>query len=244
MMNISKKKCSRQDCSEKHWSKGLCKFHYRQDYKTKNREKISAYAKADRIANPEKYREQRKATHLKRIAKDNAQSAAWYAANRDHAKKKNAEHYQKNKERLNAATRERYWNNREQALARQREYELRNKAKKSAREKARRLADPEKDKKRHVEYREKNREKIAERAAKRRAVCAQATPVWSNRFFVREIYDLAQKRSMATGILWTVDHIVPLKHELVSGLHADTNMQVIPGKHNSSKGNYYWPDMP
>jgi len=82
------------------------------------------------------------------------------------------------------------------------------------------------------------------RSTKHRARKLQATPAWANEFFIQEAYALAQLRSKMFGIKWHVDHIVPLQSALVCGLHTEANLQVIPGSHNQSKGNYRWPDMP
>lgn len=81
-------------------------------------------------------------------------------------------------------------------------------------------------------------------SAKRKALKLRATPAWANGFFIEEAYDLAQRRSKLTGIIWHVDHIVPLKSKLVCGLHTEHNLQVIPGVANIKKKNSYWPDMP
>ncbi len=80
--------------------------------------------------------------------------------------------------------------------------------------------------------------------AKRRAEKLQATPAWANDFFMEEAYRLATLRTKMFGFVWHVDHIVPLRSKLVSGLHVETNIQVIPARANIQKGNKYWPDMP
>lgn len=82
------------------------------------------------------------------------------------------------------------------------------------------------------------------RVMKRNAQKLKACPKWANHFFIEEAYDLALRRSAATGIKWDVDHIVPLQSPLVCGLHSHDNIRVIPAKINRSKGNRHWPDMP
>lgn len=71
-----------------------------------------------------------------------------------------------------------------------------------------------------------------------------ACPTWADQELIEEFYHLAQLRTKATGIVWHVDHIVPLQSPIVCGLHAETNLQVIPGVMNVGKGNRFWPDMP
>jgi len=85
---------------------------------------------------------------------------------------------------------------------------------------------------------------VNEGTARRFASKLSATPSWSNAFFVAEAYDLAKRRTLATGIPWQVDHIVPLRSKMVCGLHAHTNLAVIPKAENLAKGNRVWPDMP
>ena len=82
-------------------------------------------------------------------------------------------------------------------------------------------------------------EKGAANCAKRRAGKLQATPAWANQGYMAEIYDLAQRRTQATGFEWEVDHVVPLRSKLVCGLHVEHNLRVIPKDMNRSKSNSF-----
>lgn len=86
-------------------------------------------------------------------------------------------------------------------------------------------------------------DKVAARARARRATALKAIPAWSNKFFVAEAYHLAGIRTKNTGIQWHVDHLVPLKHRAVCGLHWEGNLAVISAKSNMQKGNRHWPGM-
>lgn len=83
-----------------------------------------------------------------------------------------------------------------------------------------------------------------ENVHRHRAAKLLATPAWANRFFITEIYDLAFRRERAFGVKMHVDHIVPLKHPLVCGLHCEYNLRVISALANLAKSNRHWPDMP
>jgi hypothetical protein len=79
--------------------------------------------------------------------------------------------------------------------------------------------------------------------AKRRATKLQATPIWSNIEFqqlvIEEAYQLRIQRTKETGIVWHVDHIIPLQGEKVCGLHVAENLQVITALENKRKNNTY-----
>ena len=79
--------------------------------------------------------------------------------------------------------------------------------------------------------------------ALRKAMKRNACPPWANLFFIEEAYDLAQRRTKATGFEWHVDHILPLKHKLFCGLHVEYNLQVIPAVENIRKKNHVPPEL-
>lgn len=88
-------------------------------------------------------------------------------------------------------------------------------------------------------YKRNNSAKIQALNAKRRADLVSATPVWANLFFIEEAYRLCKLRSEITGVKHHVDHIVPLKSDLVCGLHVENNLQVIPAVINLKKSNRF-----
>jgi len=110
-------------------------------------------------------------------------------------------------------------------------------------------AEQNRDKVRRIKaaYKARNPAKTLAATRKRQAGKLNATPAWANQFFIEEAYELARLRTeQKTGGFdeWQVDHIVPLQHPLVQGLHVEHNLQVIPALHNQQKGNRTWPDMP
>ncbi len=64
------------------------------------------------------------------------------------------------------------------------------------------------------------------------------TPPWADRRLIASL----RRAARSSGL--SLDHIVPLNHPLVCGLHVEHNLRVIPLKHNLSRGNGWWPDCP
>jgi hypothetical protein len=93
-------------------------------------------------------------------------------------------------------------------------------------------------------WQQRNPAVVTALVARRKARLLRATPAWANTFFIEEAYDLAQRRTQATGFEWHVDHVIPLQGKTVCGLHVESNLRVVPAAVNHSKGNRHWPDMP
>ena len=93
----------------------------------------------------------------------------------------------------------------------------------------------------HVEWVSANRDKRRVTWAKRRASKIAATPLWANHEAIAAIYKEAVSKHSATGIRLHVDHIIPLQHSLVCGLHCEGNLQILPGPVNESKSNKWSP---
>lgn len=63
------------------------------------------------------------------------------------------------------------------------------------------------------------------------------TPRWADQEKIIEFYKEAERLTITTGVAHHVDHIIPLQGNNVSGLHVETNLQVITEYENISKGN-------
>ena len=67
-----------------------------------------------------------------------------------------------------------------------------------------------------------------------------ATPKWltaAERLQMRELYIQARKLTAITGERYVVDHIIPLRSEVVCGLHVPWNLRVITQDENLKKSN-------
>jgi hypothetical protein len=102
------------------------------------------------------------------------------------------------------------------------------------------LANPEKRKATMKAYRQANPEKDLESTRRRQAAALLRTPNWlteNDVWMMQEAYKLARLRTKITGFSWHVDHVLPLRGKIVSGLHTPYNLQVIPAKQNLAKAN-------
>jgi head-tail adaptor len=93
-------------------------------------------------------------------------------------------------------------------------------------------------------YYARNKAKWANYRTELKVCKEQATTKWSNKKSIEAIYAMARFLTAVVGIRYHVDHLVPLRSNLVCGLHTENNLSIIRANENLKKGNRYWKDMP
>ncbi len=134
-----------------------------------------------------------------------------YAANRDAVNKRARTWAANNPDKALESARKSYHKNKEKLLPKKRKW-----AKK---------------------FREEQPGKVRAYIIKRRKGRLIATPPWANMSAINAIYRAAKKLKQQDGIERHVDHIIPLSHPLVCGLHVETNLQILTAEENMAKKN-------
>ena len=181
-----------------------------------------------------------------RTALQKAKRRIYEAANREKTKERERLYTERNRERINERERTNRENpvNRERKRIRQRRYLEANRAKVNLDQNIvyhQTKYDPE-VKQKQSESREKwrvnNRGTVSAAQARREADKANRTPPWANLRLIASLYRVAAAYRR-NGRDVHVDHIIPLRGELVSGLHVRDNLQILDSIENMSKGNNF-----
>lgn len=90
-------------------------------------------------------------------------------------------------------------------------------------------------------WQERNQAKVYGYLSKRRASKMRACPTWVDLEAIEKIYAQRQRLSILLDFEYHVDHIVPLQHPLVCGLHVPWNLRIIPAWQNLQKRNKFIP---
>ena len=202
-------------CDAKHKAKGLCKRHYDLAYAREHAEYARNKTRKWLLDNPERAKAADKAKYEKNSAKIKARVAARKKAQPEKIKVAQKAYYERTKPVF---------------LAKQKAYVA--------------SLAPEVRKARQGAWHKNNPDKAAQHKARHRAALLTAAPAWANKKYVDIFYQLAKEEAKRVGVPVHVDHMVPLTHSLVCGLHVEYNLQLLVGKANISKGNRSWPDMP
>ncbi len=88
-------------------------------------------------------------------------------------------------------------------------------------------------------YIKKNRQKLTFKEATRRASKKNATPNWYEKDKIKLLYEKCKELGNITGLNYHVDHIIPLTHPDVCGLHVWANLQILEASENASKNNKF-----
>lgn len=108
-----------------------------------------------------------------------------------------------------------------------------NKARRFAQVKAWNAANPEKRREIVNRSARNNSDVVLAKTRKYQLSKIQRVPPWADIEKIKAIYQEAKRTGM------TVDHIIPLRGQTVSGLHVENNLQLLPGSVNYSKGNKF-----
>lgn len=195
-----------------------------------------AYDAAYRLANVDKVKTSRAARYAANIDKVKAYNAAHYAANVDKVRTCNAAYRAAHAEQIKARSAAYRVANIDKVKTRKAAYYVANIDKVKARKAAWRLANPDKAKVQRATYHTKHPHVRTAATARRRAAELQRTPAWADFNTIRAIYAEASARGL------TVDHILPLRGKLVSGLHVEHNLRVIRSSENDRKCHRFDPD--
>jgi hypothetical protein len=80
-----------------------------------------------------------------------------------------------------------------------------------------------------------DRDAHIQKVVRRNKRVVTATPPWADQAKIAAIYADARRLSSETGVPHHVDHIIPLRGKVVSGLHVETNLRAIPATENRRK---------
>ena len=140
-------------------------------------------------------------------------SRKWCKKNPEKRKEIYTKSYHRNKEKSDETKREWLKNNPEKRKETMHNYYLRNK--------------------------KKNKSRGAECCRRRQGMLKQQCPPWADMEMIKAIYSGARIATILFGKEFQVDHIVPLKHKYVTGLHVPDNLQILTKSENSRKNNRF-----
>lgn len=168
-------------------------------------------------------------------------SAKWREDNPEACKQQLKDWVAKNPERKRELDKKAKANRSQEARARERELERKRRAKDRRKQKEYYELNKDQWLVYSRQYYRTNKAQYRAHGAKRRALAVKATPSWANKEAIARLYLIAEELTNLTGVQYEVDHIIPLSHPLVCGLHCEANLQVLPRSVNNPKRNRFKP---
>ena len=151
-------------------------------------------------------------------------------------------HYLANKEEYLERSRLRRLQNKEETASYQKQYRKDNKDRLRLVNKKWVASNKDKYKMAKLAWDKRNPGKVNAKTRSYKAAKANRRPSWlspSQKLEMQEFYILAKDLSWLSLEPSEVDHIVPLRGALVSGLHVPWNLQILPKSINGKKRNTY-----
>jgi len=143
------------------------------------------------------------------------------------------ERYKKNRESEKIRCLNYYHINRSKILPKKRQFYVEN----CEQEKARCAKQREKNPNYILNWKKQNKEKCLiynrNSESKRRAILNKAMPLWLNKEQLKQIYHIYKNCPQG----YEVDHVIPLRNRVVTGLHVPWNLQYLTKSENKKKKN-------
>ena len=213
-------------------------------YREKHSEKIGQYYKE----NKQKVNAKQKEYYKKNAEYIKSKSANYYSNNKDTALASQKRYAEKNKERISSYQRQKYLNNRSSVIKKAKEYARNNsekvaeyqkkwKAENQEKIKAWSDANPDYFNEKAKQWAIDNPSQSRANSANRRAAKMNALAAWADQSIIEKMYSESRRLMELTGIKFAIDHVIPLQGDIVTGLHVETNLQILTAYENGSKNN-------
>jgi hypothetical protein len=163
----------------------------------------------------------------------------YYKQNKEKEQSQQQQYRKENKTELSLKAKTYQVSNKDRISDYQKQYRVDNEDKLREQKEEYYLDNIEYFKEKNKQYREDNPEKMRFHNANYRAAKLRATVKYADINEMSKFYEEAHRLTKETGIPHEVDHIIPLQGKNVSGLHVETNMQVITESENSKKNNKF-----
>lgn len=225
--------------------KDISFFHAQRHGKHGVRAKCKACVRDWQVANEESIKSYRAAWQAKNRPRLLSENALYRAANKQSTASRMARYRALFPEKVRQISRNSYRKHAEERRASAMTYLSTpdNKAKARATSRDWGRSNPEKRRQISKRWRDRNPPRLIEARNRRRAAKLQATPAWADKSAMVAIYEECAKLTKQTGVAHHVDHSVPLRSNLVCGLHCEFNLQILTSVENHAKSNRYWPNM-